>query len=119
MYLRECRIFCYKRDLIEDIAKIIADHSAIKDWAYILHDKDCVDSHYHIYLNFGANIVDTKEVAKWFGLKDWSVERIRGSYVGYLLYFVHAFQKQKFQYSLDEVVSSFDYIKILKSVPKT
>ena len=44
------------------------EYKTIKQWAYILHDKDDTRPHYHIYINFGKSSVDTKLVASWFKL---------------------------------------------------
>ena len=50
------------------------DHNAIKDYAYILHDKDVNDdgspkaAHWHIYIRF-KDSTPTDSICKWFGIK--------------------------------------------------
>ena len=45
-------IVIYLPHLKVDIQQTLKKYKTIKQWAYILHDKDDTDAHYHIYLNF-------------------------------------------------------------------
>ena len=45
-------VVIYKDHLKVDLQKTLKQYSTIKYWAYILHDKDDTDAHYHIYINF-------------------------------------------------------------------
>ena len=44
---------------MEEIEKTLNEHTVVKQWAYIIHDKDKKDNgtakeeHIHLYLNFG------------------------------------------------------------------
>ena len=122
MNLRHLEIVIEQDRLKVDIQKVCMEYKTIKQWAYILHDKDDTRSHYHIYLNFGKTSCDTKLVAKWFELgytnKDGqevsgeqNIEKVKGRKADILLYLIHGQenQKHKHQYSPTEVVSNFDY----------
>lgn len=111
MYLKQCLVTSNVEFFKGDIQEIIKSHKTIKQWAYILHDKDDTNDHYHIYLNFGTSGVDTKQVGEWFGLQESQVEKIKGRKVNCLEYLTHSDDKQKYkhQYSATEVVANFDF----------
>lgn len=111
MYLKHCEVESRVEFFKGDIQEIIKSHSTIKKWAYILHDKDDTAPHYHIYLHFGTSGVETKQVAEWFGLQESQVNRVKGRATDMLLYLTHGndSQKNKYQYSPDEVVANFDF----------
>ena len=111
MQLRHCEIMQYDEYLKCDIQRVIKEHTTIKEWAYIHHDKDDTGAHYHIYLNFGKSSCDTEMVAKWFGIEPQYVNRVKGRKADMLLYLIHGndTQKDKHQYDPSEVVSNFDY----------
>lgn len=121
-------IVIYKEYLKVDLQKTLKQYSTIKYWAYILHDKDDTDAHYHIYINFDGASVSSDIVAKWFKLaytdkdgKEHSgeqfIERVKGRRADILLYLTHAndSQRHKYQYSPDEVVANFDFKTEIKS----
>ena len=68
MNLRQMEIVTDADKLKVDIQQTCMQYKTIKQWAYILHDKDDTRPHYHIYLNFMPNTCDTALVAKWFNL---------------------------------------------------
>ena len=68
-----------------DIQATCKKYKTIKQWAYILHDKDDTRPHYHIYLNFGASSCDTAMVAKWFGIEENFIEKVKGRKTDVLL----------------------------------
>ena len=111
MYLKHCEVESRVEFFKGDIQEIIKSRKTIKRWAYILHDKDDTAPHYHIYLNFGDNGVDTKQIAEWFGLQESQVSRVKGRATDMLLYLTHGndSQKNKYQYSPTEVVANFDF----------
>ena len=86
-------------------------YKTIKEWAYILHDKDDTRPHYHIYINFGNNGVSHELVANWFNVPANFVNKVKGRKTDMLLYLTHGndTQKHKFQYSPSEVVSNFSF----------
>ena len=112
MQLRQMEIVTDKDKLTVDIQATCMRYKTIKQWAYILHDKDDTRPHYHIYLNFGNSSADTAMVGGWFGVADNFVHKIQGRKTDMLQYLIHAneSQKQKHQYSPSEVVSNFDFM---------
>ena len=108
------------------------DHKTIKQWAYILHDKDVWNEedelndpkhtsgetkppHYHIAINLPKNNVEVDVIAKWFGVPSNFVEikRGRGAFLDCVAYLTHEEMKQqelgKFRYDDSEVVSNFNW----------
>ena len=110
MYLKQCMVASRVEFFKGDIQEIIKSHKTIKQWAYMLHDKDDTAPHYHIYLNFGSSGVDTKQIGDWFGLQESQVEKIKGRKTDALEYLTHSndTQKYKYQYSPTEVIANFD-----------
>lgn len=94
-----------------DIQATCKKYKTIKQWAYILHDRDDTRPHYHIYLNFGASSCDTAMVAKWFGIEENFIEKVKGRKTDVLLYLTHGndTQKNKHQYDPSEVIANFDF----------
>lgn len=113
MKLRQYEIVTQPQFLKEPLQDILKRYSTIKKWAYVLHDKDRDSSpHYHIYINFGDNGgIYSDEVAKWFGLQESQIEKVKGRAQDMLLYLIHGndSQQHKYQYSPDEVVANFDF----------
>lgn len=112
MKLKQYEVVTQPEFLKEPLQDILKRYKTIKKWAYILHDKDKdATPHYDIYLNFGDTGVESKEVAKWFGLQESQVEKVKGRAQDMLLYLIHGndSQKHKYQYSPDEVVANFDF----------
>ena len=94
----------------EEIEEILKDKN-VKDYAFILHDKDDgVKSHYHIALRFD-NPRKSDQIAKWFDIPENCVCKIKGGWKDVLKYLIHENAKEKYQYSLDEVTSNFDFEK--------
>lgn len=121
---RHCEIVIDQDKLKVDIQATCMQYQTIKQWAYILHDKDDTRPHYHIYLNFGKSSTTTLNVAKWFQLGyvdklgneqtgENFIERIKGRKTDMLIYLTHGREadKNKHQYSQDEVISNFDFVK--------
>ena len=113
MYLKHCEVVSQPEFINGKVGDILREHKVIKKYAYILHDKDPDTSpHYHIYLNFGRSGIAHTDVAKWFGLQESCIERVKGKPVDVLKYLVHGndSQQNKYQYSYDEVVANFDFL---------
>ncbi len=105
-------------EIVTDVDKLNVDlqetfmkYKTIKQWAYIIHDKDDTRPHYHIYLNFGKSSCDTKLVAEWFKIDENFINKVKGRKTDMLQYLTHSndSQQNKHQYSIDEVVSNFDF----------
>ena len=123
MILRQMEIVIYLPHLKVDIQETCKKYKTIKQWAYILHDKDDTGPHYHIYLNFSPSSCDSAMVAKWFNLAyttedgeertgEQFIEKVKGRKTDMLEYLTHGneSQKNKHQYSTDEVVANFDFV---------
>ena len=98
---------------IENYKTILEGKDCIRDYAYILHDKDINDkeavvAHYHIAIRFN-NSYDTKNIAEWFGVAENFVSKIKGRWSDMLKYLIHENAPTKFQYNENEVVSNFDW----------
>ncbi len=113
IYLKHCEVVSQPEYINGKVGDILREHKVIKKYAYILHDKDPDTSpHFHIYLNFGRSGIAHTDIAKWFGLQESCVERVKGKPVDVLKYLVHGndSQQNKYQYSYDEVVANFDFL---------
>lgn len=118
MYLKHCLVTSNVEFFKGNVGDIIKSHKTIKQYAYILHDKDVGQSpHWTIYLNFGNSGVDTKQVGEWFGLQESQVERIKGRKTSVLEYLTHSndTQQNKYQYSPTEVIANFDFQTEIKN----
>ena len=111
MRKKHCEVVTNVSHLKVDIQAVIRSKKSIKQWAYILHDKDDTEPHYHIYLNFGKTSVEFSDVATWFGLDEQFVNKVEGRKVDMLMYLTHANpgQEHKFQYSPKDVIANFDF----------
>lgn len=111
MILRQMEIVTDADKLHVDIQETCMKYKTIKQWAYILHDKDDTRPHYHIYLNFGNSSCDSKMVASWFDIPENFIEKVKGRKTDVLLYLTHGndSQKNKHQYSPSEVHANFDF----------
>lgn len=102
---------------IQDVLKV---RTSVKEYAMILHDKDVgkdgkpIKDHYHIYLNFGRTNWQFKDVAKWFGIADNHVVRVRSNKAFVLIYFTHQEEQEKHQYPVDDIVANFDVKEFLR-----
>lgn len=91
----------------------IFENNAIKDYAYIVHDMDDKKAHAHIAIR----TIDTRNsdnVAKWFGVLDNAVGRVKGRWSDILKYLTHRNSTDKHQYDDDLVKSNFDWKKAIE-----
>ena len=95
MNLRQMEIVTDQDKLKVDIQATCMKYKTIKQWAYILHDKDDTRAHYHIYLNFNPSSADTKMVASWFDIPENFIEKVKGRKTDMLLYLTHGNESQK------------------------
>lgn len=99
------------------------DHNAVKDYAWILHDKDILENgelkepHYHIMIRF-KDSVPTQSICNWFNIKENYIERIKGRFADALAYLTHKNKPEKYQYLDEEVKSNFDFQKEVESATK-
>lgn len=110
-FLRQMEIVTDVDKLNVDLQATLMEYRTIKQWAYIVHDKDDTRAHYHIYLNFGTSSVDTALVATWFQIPENFINKVKGRKTDMLLYLTHGndSQKNKHQYSPKEVIANFDF----------
>lgn len=73
-----------------------------------------IKDHYHIYLNFGRTNWQFKDVAKWFGIADNHVVRVKSNKAFVLIYFTHQEEQEKHQYPVDDIVANFDVKEFLR-----
>ena len=114
---------------LETVQQIIDDHKSIKEYAYIVHDKDKYISgdkipegrkigelkpaHVHIVLHF-YRAQDVDSISKWFGIPSNFIEKKKGVGAFYYCveYLTHSNEKEikkgKFVYSDDEVHCKFE-----------
>ena len=122
MNLKHYEIVIDQDKLKVDLQQVFMEYKTIKKWAYILHDKDETRPHYHIYINFGKQSVDSALVAKWFNLAytdkngnehtgENFIEKVKGRSTDVFLYLIHGndTQQYKHQYSPSEVTANFDF----------
>lgn len=111
MYLKKCIVECRADFIKVDIDEVLKCNSVIKKWAYVLHDKDKIVPHYHIYLDFGVLGVDTKQVTEWFRLKETCVCKIVGSKRDLFLYLSHAYvnNNDMYEYVYTDIKSNFSF----------
>ena len=122
MRKKHCEVVSNKSHITVDIQSVIRSKKSIKQWAYILHDKDDTAAHYHIYLNFGRVTVSYDTVAKWFMVPITHVSSLgltglsSGNYFLYLVGYQPR-QERKFRYSPNKVKANFDFNKeVLKNI---
>lgn len=115
MKLRQMEIVTDVDKLNVDLQATFMKYKTIKQWAYIIHDRDDTRPHYHIYLHFDSS-VDTSLVANWFKVPENLVNKVKGRQADMLMYLTHGneSQKNKHQYDVSEVIANFDFEKVIE-----
>ena len=109
---------------IEKIEEVLESKECIRDYAYIIHDKDLDDkgelkkSHIHLALRF-KNSYDTKHISQWFDIPEQYISKVKGKWADMLKYLTHKNAKDKFQYEDSDVVSNFDFLGVIENSNKT
>lgn len=93
---------------LSTVTDVLNNKGAIKDWAFILHDKDDTREHYHIAVRL-KDSYDTKYIAEWFGIAENFVSKVKGRWSDMLKYLIHENAPEKYQYPQEEVFSNFDW----------
>lgn len=111
----ECILYVEEGWNVEKIKEVMALRRSVKEYAMILHDKDCHENgepkkaHYHVYLNFGKTNWKFQDVAKWFDIRAERVGYIKTKDSGVLLnYYLHKSEPDKYQYELEDIIANFD-----------
>ena len=109
---------------LDKIESVLNGKDCIKDYAYIVHDKDVDDRgvlkkpHVHLALRFN-NAYDVKHISQWFDVPQQYVSKVKGKWVDMLKYLTHKNALDKFQYSDDDVVSNFNFVEEIKNNDKS
>lgn len=118
---KTCEIMQQLEYMTEEQIEKGLDHNAIKDYAYILHDKDedkdgnKKKPHWHICIRF-KDSVPTESICKWFCVTDNYINKIRGRFGDALAYLTHKNATEKYQYLEEEVKSNFDFKKEVETI---
>ena len=106
----------------DDVLEVIKSY--FDSWAYVLHDKDILEesgelkkAHYH-WVGSLTNPVSISTIINRLDVPPQSVEYIRkrgkhDMWKGAVRYLIHDNNPEKFQYTVEEVVSNFDIRKFL------
>ena len=106
-----------------DMAKVtdvLNNKSSIRDWAYIIHDKDVnndnepVKPHIHLCVRL-KDSYDSKYISNWFNVAENYICKIKGRWSDMLSYLTHKNAPEKHQYDDNEVISNFDWVKVRDS----
>ena len=98
-------------------------HKTIKEWAYILHDKDVDENgktktaHWHIVLNCPSK-AKLKSISEWFGVAENFIDipKGRGAFGDCVAYLTHeeVREEKKHIYEHEEVKANFDVKKFFE-----
>lgn len=108
---------------INVVEKTLVNNSSIINYAYIIHDKDLkedgslVAPHIHLMLRLDNSYKDST-ISNWFGIKPQYVGKIKGRFRDALEYLTHSNCDGKYQYSTDDVISNFDFVKYIADEKK-
>lgn len=120
--VRMCELVQQKKYFDEkgiDFVKImeILEDRNVMEWAYILHDKDDTEPHYHIAMKF-TSPRKMEQIAKWFDESVNRIERIKGQWKDILLYLTHKNAPSKYQYDDTLVCSNFNFNEVIERSDK-
>lgn len=107
----------YLKMSIDDIIEMLKTKPV--EWALILHDKDDTEPHIHVMVRILSNSKMTAQmVCKWFRDEPQYINIKQSRWENKLAYLCHRTEgdKDKYQYSPDEVIASFDYVQKLQEI---
>lgn len=111
-------IILYEESEDYNIRDCLFNIRASKYYAYILHNKDTNNKgefkkpHYHVIIRLD-NACTIKALAKKIGIKENYIQHIRNERA-YIRYLIHFDDIDKYQYALEEIVSSRSYDRKIK-----
>ena len=108
MQVKLCEVTQELDKMPKNLETVLKNKTGIRDYAYIIHDKDDTRPHVHIAIRL-KDSTNTKHIAEWFGVTENFVEKVKGRWSDMLKYLTHRNAPSKFQYDDDEVVSNFDW----------
>lgn len=115
---------------MDNLQQVLEDRACIKNYAYIIHDKDTYTEeeekqnpehkngtlktpHIHLLLRF-TSPQHLKNIAQWFGIGENFVSRIHGNFESAVRYLTHHNAPDKYRYDVEEVTANFDVKSILE-----
>lgn len=114
--LKKCEIVTNVDQLRVDLQETFMKYTTIKQWAYIIHDRDDTRPHYHILLSFDRASVDLEQIAKWFDVPPQFVSKIKTKWARALEYLTHSGpgDEHKYQYPESDVKANFAFEREIK-----
>ena len=115
MRCKLCEVMQQEQYINIDKLKEGLQRPAVRDYAYIWHDKDTdkmgsvKTKHIHIAIRL-KNSYDSKYIADWFGVPEQYVNRVKGKWQDMLKYLTHKNAPEEYQYDESEVISNFNWI---------
>lgn len=74
-----------------------------KHWAWIYHDKDDKEPHYHIYVSFATKKSGNQLLSLIDGNSNTFYEGLKGTAQDLIIYFTHENQQNKYQYDNENI----------------
>lgn len=96
----------YTFALTKDNERVIKLVKKYPKYAYIKHDKDDAEEHYHYYIEF-ENARSLNSVARELNIPENMIEQVY-SKSGILNYLTHENSNGKYHYDISEITSNFD-----------
>ena len=105
----KCYEICISSSLLKVDIEFVCNKIGFSKWAFILHDKDSICPHYHIYLDCGSDMIDSKFIASWFKVPLNCVSKASCDVDIVRSYLLHSGQNVNglYQYHPSELVSNF------------
>lgn len=117
------KLICYdivieKDKMNDEIEAICEKYKVIKEYAYILHDKDTCCPHYHVYLGFLSSCdFYIGQIGKWFKSPKSCIFPIynKTKYFEYLLRDFST-EHKRVGYSIEDIIANFDVKKYFAKI---
>lgn len=94
------------------VSEVVGEWSTLKDYAYILHDKDETRPHIHLLMRFNVSVPTSAILNKFDGVVEFEHLQKCHSWNGAMAYLTHRNRPNKYQYDDIEVYSNFDWKKM-------
>lgn len=93
------------------VSEVVGEWSTLKDYAYILHDKDETRPHIHLLMRFNCSVPTSAILNKFDGVVEFEHLQKCHSWKSAMAYLTHRNRPQKYQYDDIEVYSNYDWKK--------
>ena len=113
MKTRHFEIVIPLAELKVDIESVFTKYKAIEKFAFIVHDKDGLSSHLHIYLRLIPSMQDIRILSKWFSVPQKNIVVLNGlvgRLMNYWLYASNPFSARPL-YQLSDITANFNVQK--------